>query len=121
VLLTNQYSANDFHRVFDIEKGDSGLPGIFFSYDLEPISVRITESRRSLTWFLVRLCGIIGGMWATAAFAFKVVDNAWTFLTGSREYVRTGVGSDSNGAMHVGMGAAVYDVDSAFTSNKNVL
>lgn len=54
--------------------------GIFFKYDIEPISVRITEnSKIGFIKFLVRLCGLVGGVWVTAAFSYKII-NHFLFL-----------------------------------------
>ena len=36
--------------------------GIFFKYDIEPMSLTIRERTTSLIQFLVRLAGIIGGV-----------------------------------------------------------
>ncbi|CEQ43066.1 SPOSA6832_04948, partial [Sporobolomyces salmonicolor] len=49
ILHTNQYSVTDMSR--ETEHG-RGVPGIFFKYDIEPMSLT----------FLVRLAGIIGGI-----------------------------------------------------------
>jgi hypothetical protein len=43
-----------------------GIPGIYFKYDLEPIGVHIYEEHRPLLQFLVSLCGIVGGIFATS-------------------------------------------------------
>ena len=40
--------------------------GIFFKYDLSSIMVRVESRRRSFWGFLVRLCGIVGGIFATS-------------------------------------------------------
>ncbi|RKO89187.1 endoplasmic reticulum vesicle transporter-domain-containing protein, partial [Blyttiomyces helicus] len=61
LLLTNQYAVTDYSRIISAESRTSGLPGIFIKYDIEPISVRITESRQGFLHFITRLCGIIGG------------------------------------------------------------
>ncbi|RUS17752.1 hypothetical protein BC937DRAFT_89543 [Endogone sp. FLAS-F59071] len=47
--------------------------GLFFKYEIEPISVRITEQRQTFTHFLVRLCGIIGGAFVTVGFAYRAL------------------------------------------------
>lgn len=43
VLLTNQYAVTDSHKRF---KEGHTIPGIFFKYDIEPISVQISETRQ---------------------------------------------------------------------------
>jgi hypothetical protein len=64
-LITNQFSVTDHARVLGGEN-QNGVPGIFIKYDLEPISLRITEKRSvSFLHFLVRLCGIIGGIFVS--------------------------------------------------------
>ena len=40
--------------------------GIFFKYDMSSIMVRVESRRRSFMGFLVRLCGIVGGIFATS-------------------------------------------------------
>ncbi|OZJ03391.1 hypothetical protein BZG36_04000 [Bifiguratus adelaidae] len=73
VLLTNQYSVTDYRKSFDPAKQQDHLvPGIFFRYEIEPISVRIRERRKAFTNFLVRLCGIIGGAFVSVGFLYRV-------------------------------------------------
>ncbi|KAI8372540.1 endoplasmic reticulum vesicle transporter-domain-containing protein [Choanephora cucurbitarum] len=79
-LLTNQYSVIDSHKSY--EEGQA-VPGLFFKYDIEPISVQISESRQqSFFQFMVRLCGIIGGFAVTAGTCYRLVNFV---LTGGRE------------------------------------
>lgn len=40
--------------------------GIFFKYDMSSIMVRVESRHRSFWGFLVRLCGIVGGIFATS-------------------------------------------------------
>ena len=40
--------------------------GVYFKYDFSPLIVRVTEKGRPFWQFLVRLCGIIGGIFATS-------------------------------------------------------
>ncbi|KAL7313575.1 hypothetical protein PS15m_007310 [Mucor circinelloides] len=80
VLLTNQYAVTDSHKRF---KEGHTIPGIFFKYDIEPISVQISETRQqSFLHFLVRLCGIIGGSAVTVGAIYRLINFA---LTGGRE------------------------------------
>ncbi|OAD80564.1 hypothetical protein PHYBLDRAFT_120490 [Phycomyces blakesleeanus NRRL 1555(-)] len=82
VLLTNQYAVTDSRKAFSEEKAANIVPGIFFKYDIEPISVQISESRQSFVHFLVRLCGIIGGSVVSVGFAYRAVK---LFVTGGKE------------------------------------
>jgi len=43
------------------------FPGVFFAYDISPISV-VEESRRSVVEFLVEMSAILGGVFAIATF-----------------------------------------------------
>jgi hypothetical protein len=79
-LETNQYAVTDSHKQF---KEGQTIPGIFFRYEIEPISVQITETRsQSFMHFLVRLCGILGGSVVTAGAFYRLFNFVWT---GGRE------------------------------------
>ncbi len=43
-----------------------GNPGIFVKYDLTPLMIRVTEVHRPYWQFLVRLCGIVGGVFCVS-------------------------------------------------------
>ncbi|KAL2915427.1 hypothetical protein HK105_205043 [Polyrhizophydium stewartii] len=64
VMLANQYAVTEFSHAIDPENPDT-LPGIFIKYNIEPIMVRVTESRLGLVQFTTRMCGIIGGAYVT--------------------------------------------------------
>lgn len=65
-MLTNQYSVTERNRTVSRRTGGHGLPGLFFKYDINSMVVTIREERRSLSMFLVRLCAISGGVFATS-------------------------------------------------------
>lgn len=52
-------------RVINHAAGSHGVSGIFMKYDLSSLMVRVTEQHMPLWQFLVRLCGIIGGIFST--------------------------------------------------------
>lgn len=111
-LITSQYAVTDYSRSFEHGKG---VPGLFFKYDLEPMSVVIRERTTSLYQFLIRLAGvvgqsgkklvvvfgfiadkskkkyIIGGVWTVAAFALRVFNRAQREVSkavvGEKEYI----------------------------------
>eukprot|EP00795_Rhopilema_esculentum_P011453 gene11453-21658_t len=60
-------------RVVDPLSGSRGVPGIYFKYDLSSIMVSVTEEGRPFWQFLVRLCGIIGGIFATSGMLHSFV------------------------------------------------
>ncbi|WFD35576.1 hypothetical protein MCUN1_002432 [Malassezia cuniculi] len=71
---TNQYSVTDYVRTLGPK--DRTIPGIFFKYDVEPLALTIRA--RSTTWisFLVRLAGVIGGLWVCTGMAIRVIHRA---------------------------------------------
>ena len=56
----------DKNRSISHLKGSHGVPGIFVKYDLSSLRVHIRESHQPFWQFIVRLCGIIGGIFATS-------------------------------------------------------
>lgn len=53
-------------RVINHTTGDHGASGIFVKYTLNPLMVRVREDHMPLGTFLVRMCGIIGGIFSTS-------------------------------------------------------
>ncbi|KAJ3020500.1 hypothetical protein HKX48_000704 [Thoreauomyces humboldtii] len=72
VVLTSQYAVTDYQRSID-ERSQGGVPGVFIKYEIEPISVRITESRMGFLGFLTRFCGILGGIFVSVGLLLDVV------------------------------------------------
>ena len=65
-LSTNQYSVTERNRTINHRQGSHGVPGIFFKFDMSAMVVEIMEVRQPFWKFLVRLCGIVGGIFATS-------------------------------------------------------
>ena len=65
-LSTNQYSVRERNRTIDHRGGSHGMAGIFFKYDISPLMVEVREVRRPFWQFMVRLSGIVGGIFATS-------------------------------------------------------
>ncbi|EDV29589.1 uncharacterized protein TRIADDRAFT_49706 [Trichoplax adhaerens] len=63
---TYQYSVTEHFSKVDHMNGKHGVSGLFFKYDLSPISVQVTEARVPFGQLLIRLCGIVGGIFATS-------------------------------------------------------
>ncbi|KAF8467306.1 endoplasmic reticulum vesicle transporter-domain-containing protein [Kalaharituber pfeilii] len=57
-LLTNQYAVTEQSQTVS----HMSVPGIFFKFDIEPVSLAITDSRTPLLSFLVRMVNIVGGV-----------------------------------------------------------
>lgn len=75
VILTNQYSVTNNRHEADMTTYGSilGSPGIFFNYQIEPISVRITEYSKPFSQFIVRLCGLIGGIFVSVDLLHRIL------------------------------------------------
>uniref|UniRef100_A0A9J8BES3 Endoplasmic reticulum-Golgi intermediate compartment protein n=1 Tax=Cyprinus carpio carpio TaxID=630221 RepID=A0A9J8BES3_CYPCA len=65
-LNMHQFSVTEQERLVSNEKGSRGVSGIFIKYKLSPLMVRVTEVHMPFSVFLVRLCGIIGGIFSTS-------------------------------------------------------
>ncbi|XP_050979639.1 endoplasmic reticulum-Golgi intermediate compartment protein 2 isoform X2 [Labeo rohita] len=69
----HQFSVTEQERVVNKEKGSHGVTGIFIKYKLSPLMVRVREERMPIFTFLVRLCGIIGGIFSTSGLLHKLI------------------------------------------------
>ncbi|XP_050452629.1 endoplasmic reticulum-Golgi intermediate compartment protein 3 isoform X1 [Cataglyphis hispanica] len=65
-LFTNQFSVTRHARQVSLFTGESGMPGIFFSYELSPLMVKYTEKAKSFGHFATNTCAIIGGVFTVA-------------------------------------------------------
>jgi hypothetical protein len=87
ILNTNQFSVTEHYKPIPPD-GNHGLPGkiilsfllvlltlslfffssqgVFVMYELSPIMVKFTESRKSFAHFLTGVCAIIGGVYTVA-------------------------------------------------------
>jgi hypothetical protein len=65
-LFTNQFSVTRHARQVSMITGESGMPGIFFSYELSPLMVKYTEKAKSFGHFATNTCAIIGGVFTVA-------------------------------------------------------
>ena len=63
---TYQFSVSDQSRAVDHSTGSHGMPGVYFKYDFSPVSVAITEKKLAPGHFFTRICGIVGGVFATS-------------------------------------------------------
>jgi hypothetical protein len=65
-MNSNQFSVTKHKKVISIMNGESGMPGIFFQYELSPLMVKFTERQRSFGHFATNVCAIIGGVYTVA-------------------------------------------------------
>lgn len=62
VTETHQYSVNEF--VAPIPGDGSQFPGVDIQYDVSPIVVHVNDRAPSFLHFIVRICAVIGGVFA---------------------------------------------------------
>lgn len=67
VIHTNQFSVTTYQKAYEPNSGDTGMPGVFFSYELSPLMVKISERSNSFGHFLTNVCAIIGGIYVVAS------------------------------------------------------
>ncbi|CAK0737592.1 hypothetical protein CVIRNUC_000938 [Coccomyxa viridis] len=75
---THQYSVTEYDTV--VHKGEMQMPSVLFIYDLSPISVTITETRKSFAHLLVRVCAVVGGVFAVTGMLDRWMHNLITAL-----------------------------------------
>lgn len=89
-VKTHQYSATHFER--DLSKGVAenqagmhvmhgmtGVPGVFFNFEISPILVIHQETRQSFAHFLTSTCAVVGGVLTVASLIDSVA-----FATGRK-------------------------------------
>lgn len=99
---TFQYSVTEQERSISHQAGSHGVPGIYFKYDMSSVMVKVLDERQTLWQFLVRLCGIVGGIYATSGIItgltqFLIDLITCKFLTSSMKNGKTFIGND----MHI--------------------
>ena len=53
-------------RTINHAEGSHGVPGVFVKYDLTSMLIRVREEHRPYWQFLVRMCGIVGGVFSVS-------------------------------------------------------
>ncbi|XP_054876382.1 endoplasmic reticulum-Golgi intermediate compartment protein 2-like isoform X2 [Poeciliopsis prolifica] len=69
---THQFSVTE-RRVINHAAGSHGVSGIFVKYDTSSLMVTVSEQHMALGRFLVRLCGIVGGIFSTTGMLHSLV------------------------------------------------
>ena len=70
--------------------GDTGMPGVFFSYELAPVMVKYQQKEKSFGHFASGLCAIIGGVFTVAGIIDKLVYNSARILQQKTELGKAG-------------------------------
>lgn len=45
-VFTNQFSVTKYQKAVSPATGESGMPGVFFNYELSPLMVKYTERKK---------------------------------------------------------------------------
>lgn len=70
LLQTNQYAVTEQ----SMEIGDRNIPGIFFKYDIEPITLSVEENRDGFLTFLVKIINVVSGVLVAGHWGFTLSD-----------------------------------------------
>ncbi|KAG6812261.1 hypothetical protein H0H92_003717 [Tricholoma furcatifolium] len=79
-LETNQYSVTHYSRVLEHNRG---TPGIFFKFDLDPLSITIHQRTPSFIQLVIRCVGVIGGIFVCMGYAIKITTRAVEVVSGA--------------------------------------
>jgi hypothetical protein len=63
---TYQFAVTEKNRALNHNEGSHGVPGIFVKYDLSALLIKVSEVHKPHWQFLIRLCGIIGGIFSVS-------------------------------------------------------
>lgn len=66
-------------RAINHAAGSHGVSGIFMKYDISSLMVKVTEQHMPLWQFLVRLCGIVGGIFSTTG-KWALSEKRWSTI-----------------------------------------
>ena len=90
-FLTNQFSVTRHNKaIMSGLMGDSGMPGVFFSYEMAPVMVKYQQKEKSFGHFASGLCAIIGGVFTVAGIIDKLVYNSARILQQKTELGKAG-------------------------------
>eukprot|EP01104_Vermistella_antarctica_P004260 TRINITY_DN14746_c0_g1_i1.p1 TRINITY_DN14746_c0_g1~~TRINITY_DN14746_c0_g1_i1.p1 ORF type:complete len:379 (+),score=92.73 TRINITY_DN14746_c0_g1_i1:203-1339(+) len=69
---TNQFAVTEHERFLD-PHATSGLPGVFFMYEISPIKVTFSEAVHSFASFLTSICAIVGGVFTVSGMVDSLI------------------------------------------------
>lgn len=97
---TNQYAVSERHfDSRDPSRNVRPVPGIFFRYDFEPLSISIKDRRLSFIQFIIRLVAILSFVVYIASWTFRMVDLALIMVLGPKWSLRYQPSADSKGLL----------------------
>lgn len=99
-LETNQYSVTHYTREVS---HDSGTPGIFFKFELDPLAITIHQRTTTLVQLLIRCVGVIGGVFVCMGYAIRVTVRAVEVVSGADQ--QAGIVAAESSGVRVGLRA----------------
>jgi len=74
-LRTIRFKSNTYQYAVTqhTKKTEAGQGGIFIKYDFAGLGVEVTESREKITSLVTRLCGILGGIFASSGILSSLI------------------------------------------------
>ncbi|CAH0557870.1 unnamed protein product [Brassicogethes aeneus] len=85
IINSNQFSVTKHRKVISLMSGESGMPGVFFQYELSPLMVKYTERERSFGHFATNVCAIIGGVYTVAGLLDTIFYHFYKVIHGKIE------------------------------------
>lgn len=85
IINSYQFSVTKHQKVISLLSGESGMPGIFFQYELSPLMVKYTERERSFGHFATNVCAIIGGVYTVAGLLDTFLYHTYKMIQGKME------------------------------------
>jgi hypothetical protein len=71
-IVTNQYAVTESSLSTPERMGDF-FPGIFFKYEIEPVSLTIVDARMPFRKFLIRLLGVLAGIVVSTEMVHRLI------------------------------------------------
>ncbi|TFK34540.1 DUF1692-domain-containing protein [Crucibulum laeve] len=79
-LQTHQYSVTHYTRVLE---HNQNTPGIFFKFDLDPLSITLHQRTTTFVQLFIRCVGVIGGVFVCMGYAIKITTRAVEVVSGA--------------------------------------
>ncbi|OQV20625.1 Endoplasmic reticulum-Golgi intermediate compartment protein 2 [Hypsibius exemplaris] len=74
-IMTYQYGVQATERILNHSSGVHGIPGIFIKYDINPMQINVSDKPVPILHFLVRVCGVVGGIFATTGILSSLINS----------------------------------------------
>ncbi|PCH42691.1 DUF1692-domain-containing protein [Wolfiporia cocos MD-104 SS10] len=79
-LHTHQYSVTHYTRTLSEHRG---TPGIFFKFDMEPLSLTVHQRTTTLVQLIIRCVGVVGGIFVCMGYAVRITTRAVEAVSGT--------------------------------------